>query len=167
MANNNLDTFLRHMDTSAWRVTSLRHHPYDMYTYAVILQALIPVDLYDEIRHDIHKVTPYDYVIGYIDPAHGCMRVKMHTNNMETVLELSASPTTHVADIESGSAGIVIDASLPDCETCHRLVNVERRARQVQKEINSNIQWYPVIGIEYQNMINDPDFQTRWFGSNM
>ena len=103
MANNNLDTFLRHMDTSAWRVTSLRHHPYDVYTYAVILQALIPVDLYDEIRHDIHTVAPYDYVIGYIDPVHGCMRVKMHTNNMEIVLELSARQTTHVADIELGA----------------------------------------------------------------
>ena len=155
---NGVDTFLSHMDTSAWRVTSLRQHPHGMYTHAVILQALIPIELYDEIRHESHPVAPYDYVIGYINPVHGCMRVKMHTGDMEIVRELAASQTTHVADFGDGT----IDASLPDCETCRHLVSVERRARQLQKEINMDIQWYPTIGIEYQNMVNDPEFQERW-----
>jgi hypothetical protein len=161
MANNGVDTFLGHMDTSAWRVTSLRQHPYGMYTHAVILQALIPIDLYDEIRHEIHTVAPYDYVIGYINPDHGCMRIKMHTSDME-IVRMAASQTIHVADIDGNSRTFSIDASFPDCKTCRHLVCVELRARQLQKEINMDIQWRPVSGIEYQNMVNDQEFQERW-----
>jgi hypothetical protein len=110
--------------------------------HTVVLRALAPTDVHNEIDQKMYTIKSGEYVSGYIQETYPrCVRLQYHDNG-------------DGASIPNVFTSKRIDATLFD--------NIEQRARQLQKDVNMDIQWRPVTGIEYQKMVQDSEFQQRW-----
>ena len=77
-----------------------------------------------------------------IDPSIECMRVILHTKNLDIVNELSTMKFLSISHYEVYPGTQIVRSYIPEREVAKRMHKIEQDVLSLKKELNDEIEWH-------------------------
>lgn len=172
---------LKNLDTRVWAVWKACPDS-SLDRFMIILKALKPTELYNELIGNNYVVNKNEYVCGLVDPTIECMRVILHTDDTNIVNELITLKFLSISHYEIYPNTHIVRSYIPERNVAQRLHKAEQDVLTMKKELNDEIEWHVASNIStsshssslfgttppplVSNLSSSPvSFYKKWFSS--
>jgi len=139
---NSLTNFItKGLDTRVWAVWRACPDA-SLYRFLIVLKALKPTELYNELINDEYFINKDEFVCGLVDPNIECMRVILHTKDINIVNELTTMKFFSISHYEVYSGTQIVRSYIPERNVAKRMHKVEQDVLSLKKELCDEIEWH-------------------------
>ena len=132
---------IKNLDSQVWAVWRACPDA-SLDRFLIVLKALKPTELYNELINDLYFINKDEYICGLIDPSIECMRVILHTKNLDIVNELSTMKFLSISHYEVYPGTQIVRSYIPEREVAKRMHKIEQDVLSLKKELNDEIEWH-------------------------
>lgn len=125
--------------------------------------------IFDDISHTYITIKKNGYIRGILDPKYFYLRVILYippfdNSNFNNFIYFGLMTNTNLnrVIIDIHLKTLVIRSSVPDKTKSISLCQLEQTVKSKKIELNGEIEWNPYNGSKYLEMIQDPEFKSRW-----
>lgn len=110
--------------------------------FLLILKALKPTELYNELVNDEYFINKDEFVCGLVDPNIECMRVILHTKDINIVNELTTMKFLSISHYEVYPGTQIVRSYIPERNVAKRMHKIEQDVLSMKKELLDEIEWH-------------------------
>lgn len=167
----NMDDFInKNLDINCWDI----HNAYvdfigEKYCFTVTMKSKKDNEIFDEKTNSYITVKKNGFIRGKIDAKYSYIQVLFYVppfNFEDTNLYYSFNRITELnlkqIMFDKNLPTIIVKSYIPDKKLAIQLYNIEQQTIENKKELNGEIEWNPYNGSKYLEMIQNPDFKSRW-----
>jgi hypothetical protein len=110
--------------------------------FLIVLKALKPTELYNELINDNYFINKDEYVCGLVDPTIECMRVILHTKDVNVVNQLTTMKFLSISHYEVYAGTQMVRSYIPERDVAKRMHQIELDVASLKKDLNDEIEWH-------------------------